>query len=1079
MRIVKFLITLKSEKSFNILYTMKKITTLLFGALFLCMSAIAQETPQVWDMGAEQFDDCENMLTADDFNLFYDESITPGSTGVTIPSGGFVIPSQNFVYSTGGASNHRHRTTNTAITRYDNKDRKDAAGNVYKGYIYSNTNNSSSPNVYVRQTFNVNDVIDYYVSSNGGAAEYHFVAPDESEQIGNYTASAQCEKLTFVVGQTGYHKLYCAQGEKLCVARIVRQPATYVMVTGSITAPAGFSEIEGTKVVFENTANGWIYEASIVDGAYTAWLPADFEFAMSISGAPSYSISNGRTVEVTSYLEHDIELMSVDLVTTQGSVIGLDAASLERVEFEFTISPDKVYVPELVLDRTTGAFTLTYEAGESVVFTANNVNDYMGETRMNGDGTIDFVFTALPTYPVTIVPTGATLSDLAEAVFTFTNLDEEGYVYSFTGPDNIMLRDGRYSVKVTNTGIYKQLLTSNFTVSLAPVSKQIDFSADVSQWVFNEEDFINGGYSSTGETYTYKTLVFTGCRSHNNTYLYGSSGTIQVPVSGNCNIIVSACYEYNLTVNGEVLANASTGSTSQIDEFTYTYTGGEGTVTIIVAGSSYINAIRVETNTEYRSELHVGAGQEFETINDALAYARKMPDVQTLGVTLLIEPGNYEEMLIIDIANLKMKNASATPSIALADGGLNIDPNAVRITSYYGVGYNYASMNEKYLWDARYQQVGIENYAPTVENPGNGGTASMWNATVRVEAANFRADNIIFENSFNQYVSAKEAADLLFVQSSMPVRPTVYGSLDVQARNYRERACAISFNKNADRGLLNNCRIVGRQDAIYGAEPARVAVNGGVLMGAVDYIFGGMTLACRAADLSMLVTSNNNDATYITAAQQNSGKRGFLFYDCHIVSAVPEVEMAETQPAKPGYFGRPWSQTGEAVFMNTTIDATGCTGYSGSLINPIGWNSSLGGESPRSYEYGTRDAVDNSANRASWATVLAEPILPDGTAITLFNFTKGSDNWDPFAEFTTALQEIGSTDDIALTVRDGRITIEGINANAQVEIYNAVGQMVCQQRATAMWTSPVMPLGMYIVTVNDNGRLSAAKAVIR
>jgi len=49
------------------------------------------------------------------------------------------------------------------------------------------------------------------------------------------------------------------------------------------------------------------------------------------------------------------------------------------------------------------------------------------------------------------------------------------------------------------------------------------------------------------------------------------------------------------------------------------------------------------------------------------------------------------------------------------------------------------------------------------------------------------------------------------------------------------------------------------------------------------------------------------------------------------------------------------------------------------------------------YEYGSIEVSgeDNSANRASWSTVLSTPVLNDGTEITTYNFTKGNDGWDP------------------------------------------------------------------------------------
>ena len=88
------------------------------------------------------------------------------------------------------------------------------------------------------------------------------------------------------------------------------------------------------------------------------------------------------------------------------------------------------------------------------------------------------------------------------------------------------------------------------------------------------------------------------------------------------------------------------------------------------------------------------------------------------------------------------------------------------------------------------------------------------------------------------------------------------------------------------------------------------------------------------------------------------------------------------------------------VFYNTTIDASNYPGYEGkSLISPLGWNDGLGGQSPFMYEYGTieKSGENNLPSRASWSTVLTQPVLKDGTAITAFDFTKGSDGWDPLA----------------------------------------------------------------------------------
>lgn len=67
-----------------------------------------------------------------------------------------------------------------------------------------------------------------------------------------------------------------------------------------------------------------------------------------------------------------------------------------------------------------------------------------------------------------------------------------------------------------------------------------------------------------------------------------------------------------------------------------------------------------------------------------------------------------------------------------------------------------------------------------------------------------------------------------------------------------------------------------------------------------------------------------------------------------------------------------------------------------SLIQPVGWNTSLGGQSARNVEFGTFEVSgeDNSKERASWVQQPKEAVLADGTAISVAAFLG---EWDPFA----------------------------------------------------------------------------------
>ena len=134
--------------------------------------------------------------------------------------------------------------------------------------------------------------------------------------------------------------------------------------------------------------------------------------------------------------------------------------------------------------------------------------------------------------------------------------------------------------------------------------------------------------------------------------------------------------------------------------------------------------------------------------------------------------------------------------------------------------------------------------------------------------------------------------------------------------------------------------------------------------------------------------------------------------------------MVETEYAKPGYFGRPWDANAETVFFNTHVGKNGTS----SLIAPAGWNNGLvASGAVRSYEYGTieESGADNLAQRVSWSTVLQAPQLPDNTAITLFNFTKGTDNWNPFDESQEGIENATAAEAVKAVkvIRNGQVVI--------------------------------------------------------
>ena len=845
----------------------------------------------VWDLGAEQLDETKynNLLTEDIINGFY-EGVAAGTKGAKLPS--FTVydedGNEDFLFNDGGySSTHRLRTTNANLTHYDDKSLT-FGGVTYTGYIYSNK--SATSDVYVGIRLQKNDILTLCVSSNSGASNICVESPSGKVDSQVYDRSDKGTVLNFYASEDGIYKVY-SSNEKLLLARAYREHTKTVEVTGTVTVPSTLSNCE---IAFENAKTGEVTTAKAVDGKYTVSLNEQYDYKVSLVNANGYVIASDKTLAIAKNAKDvtfDVAVNAVELVTVTGKVTGLDSDALAKLEV--ILESDNIYIPSFVLDGDT--YTAVLEKGVEYKIVASNVNDYeFADTSVisaETDKTIDINFKEKTKYDVTLNLEGVDNKAISEV--TFTNLNEDGYVYTFTSTDNISLRDGVYKVVITKDG-YTQKLTSNLKVNGSAVTKTVKFEK------------------------------------------------ITEPV---------------------VL--------------------------------------------EYKSEITVGTNGDYTTINDALDAIRAMDRTDDERVTVYIEPGNYEEMIVVDVDNVTLKNASENPSLEVINKGVDIADNAVRITSYYGHGYYYYSMGSDCKYDEEVLAVNKENGYYSYANPGSGTTnGSYWNATAVIKADGFSADGIIFENSYNQYISEKEANDIVVEgagskgdRNSLPA-----GSTAVQDKSYVERAAALAVTDNVKKASFDNCKFIGRQDTLYGGKNSTVAFNQCDILGATDYIFGGMTAVFFKCNLVLNTSDSANDVAYITAAQQASG-RGYLMYNCNITSTTPGVDTASTKVSKAGYFGRPWSaNTSEVVYYYTVIgeDSQGV-----SLVEEEGWNSSLGGTSPLSYEYGTYEltGVDNSSSRADWSKVLDTPVLSDGTAISIAAFLG---NWQPF-----------EGEDLSITLPDG------------------------------------------------------------
>lgn len=1002
----------------------------------------------VWDFAADQLDPelHNNHLDEAAINAWYDPSITPGTSGIVLPS----TISMGLLSWTGGG-NDRLRTANTNLTRFD-QNVSNAPG--YAGRLYVNA--GAAAGRFMSITLDADDELTLAMKTDaGGIINFQYVA-DPGAQTEVVPVTSDFAELTFVAQYDGAYRIFDTQG-KPSYYRISRKDATYIDLTGAVDTTQAPGIPQDFQVVFTNAA-GKAWRSGLSGGNYAVRVPAGFTYSLSLEGANGYIITGETELAVTeSTTTYDIAVQRVELYTVTGAVVGLGTAIADLV---LTYMPDPavgaIYVPNPVIDVANATYSVSLEPNVEYTLSAAGVNDYFIPNNTitigQADASANVVFVAKPLYNVAIDAQGLTAEQLDLLDLTFANRAESGYSYTFSDPATVSLRDGVYGISASGLDDFPVQLgpTSNLAVAGADASKVLAFGP-VTYWPFDDRVIANGEPA-------YKGLLFSGVVFNEilKSHLVASPGAVvQVPVQPGQRVVVKYYYTADFAFDGGTSITTNTQSTSIIEQAQYDYSGAEpGFVTLSIGasvGTTYITDIYVVDPLPYTPVLTVGVNRDYQFINEAMAAIRRMDRDDDQRVTIMIDAGNYEEMVVVDEPSVTFKNAAANPNIEMANQGVDIAPNAVRITSYYGHGYSYYSMGNDQKWNADVLRVNRENGFLSYENRGAGTTnGSFWNATVVVTANDFVAEDIIFENSFNQYISRKETEDIVV---QWPVggrgeRPIDLGNTAVQDRSFVERAAAIAVTNNVERVILYKSRVIGRQDSFFGGGGSRLVMYKGSAMGAVDYIFGGMTAVFYKTDLSMNTSDAANDQAYITAAQQGGG-RGFLMYECNVTSAQPGTESASATRAKPGYFGRPWqATTSEVVFYNTNIETSDFPGFEGqSLIVPLGWQNSLGGESSGMYEYGTVEAsgVDNSGQRAGWSTLLTEPTLADGEAITTFNFTKGTDGWDPLPglieQDLVSVRNVTPTSAVQVRAYSDRVYVSNVASSALVEVFSLNGTL--------------------------------------
>jgi len=193
-----------------------------------------------------------------------------------------------------------------------------------------------------------------------------------------------------------------------------------------------------------------------------------------------------------------------------------------------------------------------------------------------------------------------------------------------------------------------------------------------------------------------------------------------------------------------------------------------------------------------------------------------------------------------------------------------------------------------------------------------GGT--FFSSVVHIEANEFEAENITFENSYG------------------------VGSQ------------AVAISVQSDKSVFRKCRFLGWQDTVY-ANRGRQYYKDCYIAGHVDFIFGNATAVFDHCEIHSL------GAGYITAQSRVTpdGTSGYVFYRC---------DLTGENTGKGVFLGRPWRPYARVVYLDCTI---------GAHIRPEGWDNWRSAENEKTAfyaEYGSKGPGAENAKRVPWVHTL-------------------------------------------------------------------------------------------------------------
>lgn len=465
---------------------------------------------------------------------------------------------------------------------------------------------------------------------------------------------------------------------------------------------------------------------------------------------------------------------------------------------------------------------------------------------------------------VRLIPTDNTLDTVELAV----NKTADG---SYTYADAYIVPDQEYTVALVNANDYEVLGTiqkaegTHTDVAITAQAKPVYHVTGT----FKTSNGKNAGVSS---------ITFTNMKEAGYSYTFN--------VSGDAYDVILRDGEYETSV-----------TTAEDGYAAFDHVSVQGAD---VSNVVYIEGPEDTSAVAYEAEIEVGSGKRFETIQAAVKYIKRMERPNGERVTIKLTDDLYREQIIVDTPNVSIVGTS---------------DKMPTITWYYGIGYSYYSVTpstelNKGFYSEKYA---VDKYTKTAVD-------THWGTAVELtpDASGFRSENVIYESSFNRYMTTEEVADGVGPGAEVTkVDRSKATDEDVKKNTNKERACTMYIR--ADNCEYKNCQFLSSQDTLYtGDGDESIYFRDCVIEGTTDFICGNGNPVFDGCTLSIYGYSDKAaDGGYITASKAG-GSMGYLFYNCKVVrTTYPGINTA----TKSVYFGRPWGAGTKMLCFNTEAEA--------------------------------------------------------------------------------------------------------------------------------------------------------------